>query len=221
MRVLIVANGAAAPRRLLRRLAGAADLVIAADGGADVALMAGIVPAVLVGDMDSVSPATRERLAEVGVETVVLPVEKDVTDTEFALHLAIERGAQEVWLAAAWGGRMDHALGNVLLMLRARRQGARMRIVGHDSEAVLVGGRTALDAAAGDIVSLIPLSDVVEGVSTEGLKYALAGDSLTQGSTRGISNEVVSLPAAVEQAGPGDLLLVHTRAALPKRAQES
>jgi thiamine pyrophosphokinase len=208
---LIIANGAAAPRHILRRLARAADLVIAADGGADVAVRAGIMPGVLVGDMDSVSSDTREYLAATGTEMIVLPVEKDVTDTEFALQLAADRGARQVWLAAAWGGRMDHALGNLLLLLRARWKGVPMHVLDRSTDAALVDGRTTLNAAPGDLVSLVPLSPLVEGVTTQGLRYALSGENLTQGSTRGVSNEVVSLPAAIEQAGPGDLLVIHTR----------
>jgi thiamine pyrophosphokinase len=195
----------------LRQLAESSDLVIAADGGAEAAGSAGIVPHLLVGDMDSVTSEARTRLVAAGTESHIVPAAKDFSDTELALQLAVERGASDIGLAAGWGGRMDHAVANLCLLLRAKRQGVRMCLLDGDTEASLVGGRTSLAASRGDLVSLIPLSQVVEGITTHGLRYPLAGDSLIQGSTRGLSNEVISLPAEVEQAGSGDLLLIHTR----------
>lgn len=216
MRALVIANGAGSARGPLRRLARAARLVIAADGGAEVAWGAGIRPDLLVGDMDSITPATRARLARAGVRLRVVPREKDLTDTELALDVAREHGATEVVVAAPFGGRVDHAVAHIFLLLLARAMGIRMCLVDGDTEARLADGRTVLDGAVGDLVSLIPLSPRVEGITTFGLRYPLAGERLVRGRTRGISNVIVTSPAGIERVRAGDLLIVHTRRHVPR-----
>jgi thiamine pyrophosphokinase len=211
VRVLIVANGTGRYRRQLQLLARSADLVIAADGGADVAARAGVDPDVLIGDMDSVTPATRARLEARRADVREVPPEKDQTDAELALEIAAQRGASEVWLAAALGGRVDHAVANLLLVFLARQMGVRLSLIDGRTEACLVGGPVVLDARVGDIVSLIPLTPVVEGIKTVGLRYPLQNESLVRGATRGISNVVAATPAGLAAVGAGDLLLVHTR----------
>jgi thiamine pyrophosphokinase len=186
-------------------------LVIAVDGGADIAARAGVDPDILIGDMDSVTPATRARLEARGTDVREVPAEKDQTDTELALEIAAQRGASEVWLAAALGGRVDHAVANLLLVFLARQLGVRLCLVDGLTEAYLVGGPFVLDARVGDLVSLIPLTPVVEGIKTIGLRYPLQDESLVRGTTRGVSNVVVATPAGLAAVGAGDLLLVHTR----------
>ncbi len=219
MRALIIANGASKARGQLRLLARSAQLIIAADGGADAAARAGVRPHLLVGDMDSVSPATRARLTRAGVEIRTVPAAKDLTDTELALQIARQRGATDVTLAAALGGRADHALANLLLPLLAHRMGVRLTLVAGRTEVRLADGRVQLDGAVGDLVSLIPLSEVVERVTTFGLRYPLVGERLARGETRGISNVIAALPAGLDPLGSGDLLVVHTRRRLPRASQ--
>jgi thiamine pyrophosphokinase len=136
---------------------------------------------------------------------------KDQTDTELALGIAREHGATEVVVAAPFGGRVDHAVAHIFLLFLARKMGIGMRLVDADTEARLVEGRTVLDGAAGDLVSLIPLSARVEGITTFGLRYPLAGARLVRGTTRGISNVIVKTPAGLARVRAGDLLVVHTR----------
>ncbi len=216
MRILIIANGTRRARRQLQSLARSAALVIAADGGAEIAERAGVSPHLLIGDMDSVPAPTRDRLASLGIEIQATSPDKDQTDAELALEIAAARGASEVWLAAALGGRVDHTLANLLLPLLARRLGVRLRLVDGRTEAHLAEGPVVLNARVGDLVSLIPLSPAVEGITTVGLRYPLRDEPLVRGATRGISNVVVSTPAGLAGVGAGDLLLVHTRT--PRRA---
>ena len=211
MRALIIANGAGGTRRRLQVLARSADLIIAADGGAAIASRAGLRPHFLVGDMDSIGPTTRASLESAGTELLTVPPEKDFTDTELALQVAADHGATEVSLVAALGGRIDHVVANLLLVLHARRLGVRMRIVDRATEAYLVDGPLVIDGLVGDLVSLIPLSEAVEEITTFGLRYPLAGEPLEFGTTRGISNVIIETPAGIRHVGRGDLLLVHTR----------
>lgn len=205
---LIVGSAPVAPDDL-RRLAARADLLICADGGADAALAAGLRPSLLVGDMDSISAESLSTLRDAGVRCIQHPTAKDETDLELAITLALEHGPQRMTIAGAIGGsRLDHTAGNLLLLALPTLRGVDVRLVGAASEALAVWDRREIAGSPGDYVSLLPLTPRVEGVRTEGLRYALHGETLLQGYTRGVSNELLAERAVVEVQG-GCLLLIH------------
>jgi thiamine pyrophosphokinase len=165
----------------------------------------------LVGDLDSISPAVRTDLEDRGVEVVLLPTAKDETDTEAALRVVIERGATDITVFAALGGpRLDHLLGNLLLLTAPWLAPAQVTLVDGLHVAFLVRGDGSITGRPGDTVSLLPLTPVVEDVRTEGLLYPLRGEPLLQAQTRGVSNEMTGIEARVTH-GKGALLLVHYR----------
>ncbi len=189
----------------------AGDLLIAVDGGADALARVGLTPALLIGDLDSVSAAVLADLEARGVELVRLQTAKDETDTEAALRLAIDRGATDITVFNALGGpRLDHLLGNLLLLTAPWLAAARVTLVDGLHEAFLVGGDGMVTGRAGDTVSLLPLTETVQDVRTEGLLYPLCGETLLQGATRGVSNEMTGDRARVTH-GAGALLLIHYR----------
>jgi thiamine pyrophosphokinase len=188
-----------------------ADLLVAVDGGAEALARIGVVPAVLVGDMDSVSVETRASLESRGVELVLLKTAKDETDTEAALRLAVGRGADEITIYGALGGpRLDHLVGNLLLLSSPWLAGVDVRMVDDLHEAFLVKGDAVIGGERGDLVSLLPLTPHVDDVRTEGLLYPLAGEPLVQSATRGVSNVMTGSEARVTH-GEGVLLLIHYR----------
>jgi thiamine pyrophosphokinase len=208
MHVVIVA-GSAPTAKLNTAALAAADVLVAVDGGADAIARAGLVPDLLVGDMDSIDPGTRESLRAGGVEVVVLPTAKDATDTEAALRLVVERGAGEVTVYGGLGGpRLDHLIGNLLLLAAPWLEGIGVRMVDEQHEAFLAQGDVVFRGARGDTVSLLPLSPEVEDVLTEGLAYPLAGEVLYRSATRTLSN-VMTGPEARVTHGEGTLLLIH------------
>jgi thiamine pyrophosphokinase len=210
MNVVIVAGGRGDGPPDRASIAGA-DLVIAADGGAEALVALGIQPHVLVGDFDSVSPATRACVEHAGAEVIALRADKDWTDTEVALRLAVERGADRVTVFGALGGpRLDHLLGNMLLLTAPWLQGCDVNLVDSRHQVFLAQGDGIVVGSPGDLVSLLALTPVVEAVETEGLVYPLRGEPLYQGATRGVSNELVDTRAHVRH-GAGDLLVVHCR----------
>ena len=189
-------------------LAGA-DLLIAADAGAHAVQAVGLLPHLLVGDFDSIDDETRRAFSEAGVETLILPVAKDETDSEVALRVAVERGARSITVYGALGGpRLDHLLGMVLLLTAERLRRIDVRLVDANQELLLAGGDRIITGRTGDLVSLLPLTPVVEGIHTEGLLYPLHDEALRQGMTRGVSNEMVG-PRARVTHGSGHLLLTH------------
>jgi thiamine pyrophosphokinase len=220
-RVLVVADGDV-DLRLLAELAGAADrpTIIAADGGAGRALGAGVTPDLVVGDFDSLSEADHEQLRSLGVDLREAARDKDESDLELCLLTALQRGARDVTVLGALGStRPEHGLANLLLLADPRLDDVRVTIAGHGSRITRTGtavgpGRVSLEGTPGDFVSLLPLDAAVEGVTTTGLRFSLAGETLSLGPTRGLSNELLDRQAGVTSLR-GRLLVVHTsRAAL-------
>lgn len=193
-----------------------ADLVIAADGGAAHLEKWGITPNVVVGDLDSLPPGARERITAAGGTIEVHPREKDRSDTEIALDRSIGAGATEIVIVGALGGpRIDHALANTLLLGRAGLT-VPIRIVRGPMTMRLVRGGQRLDlaGAAGEVVTLLAIGGDATGVRTGGLRYALRDDTLTMGSSRGVSNEIDGPPAWVS-CGSGSLLVIEGGALTP------
>lgn len=210
MRAVIVA-GSSLATELEPSALQAADLLVAVDGGADALARVGLVPGVLVGDMDSISTSVREALVARGVEVVLLATAKDETDTEAALRLAVDRGADDITVYGALGGpRLDHLVGNLLLLSSQWLAGVGVRMVDDRHEVFLVRRDAAFAGERGDIVSLLPLTPRVDDVRTLGLLYPLTGESLLQSATRGVSNAMTGAEARVSH-GEGVLLLIHYR----------
>jgi thiamine pyrophosphokinase len=210
MRAVVVA-GSSLSAELDAALLSSADLLVAVDGGAEALARVGLVPAILVGDLDSITVRTRDALEAQAVEVVLLPTAKDETDTEAALRLVIDRGADDVTVYGALGGpRLDHLVGNLLLLSSPWLAPARVRMVDDWHEAFLANGDSMFTGERGDTVSLLPLTPEVENVWTEGLLYPLAGEPLFQSATRGVSNAMTGAKARVTH-GDGVLLLIHYR----------
>jgi thiamine pyrophosphokinase len=215
MRALILINGELRDPELLRRLFRPGDLLVAADGGARHALAIGLAPHLLVGDLDSIDPATVDALRAQGTQVERHPVAKDQTDLELAIERALREGADEVLLLGATGGRLDQTLAN-LLVLAQRDWGVPLRLVEEEQVATLLRGPGALRVAdaAGSTLSVIPLSAEVTGITYQGLEYPLEGATLAFGSTRGISNVVCAAEASVTVESGLLLVIVGLDAAL-------
>ena len=211
MKAIVVAGGDAAPEDAAR-LADA-DLVIAADSGAEWLDALGIRPDVLVGDMDSIDPGLLERLRNEGVTIERHPEDKDASDAELAVVRAVSDGAEDVVMVGALGGgRLDHELANLLLVADGRWRGHRLQIVrgATTARAAHGGEKLHLAGAVGDLVTLVSVNGDAWGVRTEGLRYPLAGESLGLGRSRGLSNQVDQPPASVSLER-GTLLVIETR----------
>ncbi len=209
MRAAVVA-GSSLSGELDAAVLSAVDLLVAVDAGADALKLTGLEPALFVGDMDSVTPETRGALESRGVEVVLLPIAKDETDLEVALRLLVGRGADDITVYGALGGpRLDHLLGNVMLLTAPWLAGVAVRLVDGVHEFSVAGGDAELRAEPGDLVSLLALTAEVREVCTEGLLYPLADETLVRSSTRGLSNVMIGDRARVTHRD-GILLLVRS-----------
>jgi thiamine pyrophosphokinase len=188
-----------------------AGLLIAADSGLDFAERAGLTPDMVVGDMDSVTPAALNRAREAGAEIVLHPTNKNATDLELALDAVVAHDLRKAVVVGGGGGRLSHLLGNATLLAAGRYRDVEVEWwMGPTRVLVTRPGRPASIAGSpGDLVSLIPLEPIDE-VTSVGLEWKLDGDHLGRGTSRGISNRLIGTAASIA-IGAGVLLVVVER----------
>ena len=207
MKAVIVADGAHASSD--QHVLAGADVVIAADGGANWLATSGRTPDLAVGDFDSVSPDLLVQLERAGVALDRHPTDKDASDLELSLAAAVAAGADELVILGALGGELDHLAANLLLLGSDLAAGRRLSLVHGGTTVRLLSGPSRLESSAptGTRVSLLAVGGPVEGVTTQGLRWGLDGDRLDAGSSRGLAN-VVSDPPAVVSVAAGHLLVI-------------
>lgn len=188
MKGLIIGSGRLGDLSLLKEEAASADRIVCADGGALYLSEAGILPDVLLGDMDSIAPEKERELRDRGVEILVHPAEKDDTDMALAVRYLAEQGAGELHILGGTGSRIDHMLGNALLVSYAAEKGIRIELI--DENNVITALRTETVSKKREYLSVIPLDETVV-VSLKGVKYPLDTHTIRRGSSLGISNEIL------------------------------
>jgi thiamine pyrophosphokinase len=209
-RIVIFANGIITDTARLRAALRPDDFIICADGGARHAHDMGLIPHIIVGDLDSLEPALISYMEQAGVEIQRYLPHKDQTDLELVLQLAMTKEPREIILMGALGGRLDQLLGNIMLLTRPEYAGIRLTVVEANQTAVLLRNHESLTihGQRGDTLSLIPLSETVINVTLQGVAWPLTNATLTLGSSWTISNQLTA-PSATVQIGEGLLLVVH------------
>jgi len=207
--VVVLAGGDAVDPKLADRLPAEAR-IIAADSGLAQARLLGLTPDLVIGDLDSVDPTDLAEAQAADVPVERHPEDKDATDLELALDRAVSMGHSNVILIGGHGGRLDHLLGNALVLASDRFGGVHVEWWISDTRVVVAraGEQTRLTGALGDVVSLIAVGGPAAGVTTEGLRWPLDNETLAPGSTRGISNELIA-DASTVTVSSGMLLVIH------------
>jgi len=169
-----------------------AEKIICADSGADALREMNILPDMVWGDMDSISPATTEWLRQNHVAHRLFPVEKDMTDSELCLR-SLEKQPPILFITSLVG-RTDHVMSNLLLVMRLQTEGYDITVTDGHSWVFPLSGNCSFEVPAGlvsaeNVCSLIPLGDGAYGVSAFGMKYPLNENDITWGSSFTVSNE--------------------------------
>lgn len=196
-RALIFANGDLPGLEKVKSIIQPGDFIAAADGGSRYLRELGLIPDLLIGDLDSVDGDYLLSLS--GSSTIInkFPVNKDETDLELALNYALEAGYQTIRILGALGGRLDHTLGNISLLLRNDLIDCDIRLLDGQQEVMVIHHRVVISGEPGDIVSLVPWGVPAIGVTTTGLQYALSNETLYPYQARGISNVLVDHTAEI------------------------
>lgn len=209
-RIVIFANGVLPDLEHARLLLRPDDTILCADGGSRHAFALGLTPQAVIGDLDSVGDAERQRIEAVGIVVLRHPHDKDQTDLELSLQYGLEQKPSSILIVAALGNRLDHTLGNLVILADSRLAALDCRLDDGVEEAFLCRSGSHVHGTAGDLVSLIPWGGAVAGVRTDGLRWPLLGETLYPETSRGISNEMLSDTARIQLVS-GLLLVVHRR----------
>ncbi len=203
MKALILAGSDVTVTDALRELCRGTALVIAADSGVRHAAPLGVAPDLIVGDFDSATAAELARYPDVPRERH--PVRKDRLDLELAFAGATARGATELLIVGALGGRLDQTLAALLIAARYRADdqtdkkfGPRVTLhSGHTAAYPLGSGDVlVLELPPGRVFSVLSLAPV-SVLSLEGASYPLTRAELPFGVGLGVSNVVASSPLTV------------------------
>lgn len=157
------------------------DFLVCADGGYDYLAEQGIVPNILIGDMDSIK-------SKVNIDIKKYPCEKNETDGELALNYLIDKGFKDIVIYGAFGGRPDHEFGNYCLMYKAFLQGIKVSCRSDKYTAYITDKPFNLKKTKNKTVSLVPFIDWIHINSCKGLKYPMDNLTISKASTIGISN---------------------------------
>lgn len=155
-----------------------AEILICCDGGMHHAKALGLTPHYIVGDFDSASKEVLEYYKEKSVPMLQFPTKKDQTDMQLGIDLALEKGATDLILLGGIGSRFDHTLANAHLLLGLLKKGIRARLIDENNCVELVDKPIIIHGKVGDIVSTIPLSMMVKGITLTGFTYPLTNRDL-------------------------------------------
>ena len=195
MNTLIITGGGIDTDLALEILNETYDQIIGVDGGLAFCHAQGICPTRIVGDFDTLDP---EILAWYKEHTRV-PIrafnpEKDATDTQIAVELALEMGSSRIVILGGTGSRLDHVLGNIQTLYLPLRKGVECLIVDRHNRIRLIEKYhcIAKKEQYGTYFSLIPFTTQAEGVTLLGAKYPLTDYCFTVfgSGSLGVSNEV-------------------------------
>lgn len=217
MKILIISNGIIENDSRLVQYTKLSDVVVCADGGVKHLKRVDLVPDVVIGDMDSIGDDAKLYIDNYVTQnrTVVIryPAKKDASDTELAVLWAIKHGATEITLTGVTGTRMDHTLSNILMLHTIAQNGVACKIVDDHNEIYMlshdipatVASATEIEAphmngistisvqgTPGSLLSIIPVTNEVTGITISGFEYPLNNATMKLGSSHGVSNVFTS-----------------------------
>jgi thiamine pyrophosphokinase len=181
--------------------------IICADSGARHLYPLGIIPDVIIGDMDSLSQEMQNYFDGKGSRFVRYPEAKDETDTQLALEYACDLAPEKIYVFGAFGSRIDHVTANISLLLLGAKRGIPVTLVDEWCEAFVVSQKFAIAGKIGQTISLLPLSDKVTGITLEGFEYPLKNGVMEIGKPYGISNRLTATKSIISVM-TGHLLVI-------------
>ncbi len=211
-RAVIFANGNLSNLSRAKEIIISQDYLICADGGVKHVFKLGLIPQIVIGDFDSISPSLLGQARLSPTTLIKYPRKKDKTDFELVIDYCLEKKFQEIIIFGILGNRIDHLMANIFLLTKVQTENKsiKIKIVEGRKEIYILNKEIIINGQIGDEVSIIPVSEKLEGVATDGLEYELKNEVLFFGSTRGISN-VLNKTAAKITLINGTALITHLR----------
>ena len=178
------------------------DFVIVCDGGLNHIKKLKVKPDLIVGDFDS------HKKPHSKIETIILPCEKDDTDSVFALKTALKRGFTDFLFIGMIGARLDHGLGNLYMLVKCHEEGIKALMLDDYSEMQIAGKKEVLITDSYAYFSLLNITGHASGITIKNAKYPLENAEIKQEYQYGISNEVLKGKTATVSVQEGCLLLI-------------
>lgn len=198
MKAVVISNGNVAKCDIVKKYIED-SIIIACDGGINHCYDMGITPNYIIGDFDSAKTQCLEYYKNMGIDISTYPTKKDMTDTEIGLEMAIEKGADTVYIFGGTGTRLDHTLANIHLLIVALKKDITAQLIDDNNVMQAMDSSIELEGKAGDIVSIIPMTTEVRGITNKGLEYPLCDYVLGIGAEagRGVSNVMLGKKAEI------------------------
>lgn len=181
------------------------DYIVGVDGGVNTLDKINLIPQIIIGDFDSAN--ANNRFLNTTIEKVSHNPHKDYTDTELAISYVLNKGFDQIIIVNNMQERIDHVLGVLASLKWLHRQGIKAFVIGDNQLFMLLDKEVSLSLAVNTTISLIPLTESVEGIFTTGLIYPLNDGRLTGDRARGVSNEVCEEQVTIKHTS-GELLLI-------------
>ncbi len=190
------------------------DLCIAVDGGYSYCKIMGLIPDIIIGDMDSVDEDTSCEIQAIRKEkpdkVIMLTPEKDDTDMLAALKLGMDKGYKDFTIYGAMGGRIEHTIANIQCLTYLKNNGCYAYIMDENVMMTVVKDeKINFNKSMEGFMSLFALGDQATGVTIKGMKYLLNQTTITNDYPIGISNEFIGAEGSVS-VEKGMLLIVIT-----------
>lgn len=188
-RVVIFTNGNLSDVSQAKKIIKKTDYLIAVDGGAKFFKKLKLIPNIVIGDMDSIPPMCKGLINQ--TPTVIkYPRKKDKTDFELAIDYCLKEKFQEIIIFGILGDRIDHMLANIFLIakIQVNNPSIKIKIIEGKKEIFVLNKEIKINGKIGDEISIIPITEKLEGITTDGLYYRLIDETLEFGTTRGVSN---------------------------------
>jgi len=206
-KIAIIANGQLNDAEFHKNLLNDSDIVICADGGANHAHALGVTPDYIIGDLDSIKATVLTHFIQQNNTTIIKDKNEDKTDVELALSLAESFGPSEIRLLGAIGSRIDHTLANILCLTQVPSN-IKTQVVDDKNIIELVENTIDLDGKKDDIVSVVPLTDIL-GLTYTGMKWPVSNKNTSLGWFA-VSNRMKEKRANITLS-KGKLLVIRAR----------
>lgn len=187
------------------------DFIIGADHGALFLISHGYTPDIAVGDFDSVSPEALQDIENKSKKTITCDaINKDLTDSEMALDIAMDQQPDSILLLGVTGTRIDHSLASIQMMTRALQRQINCYVMDTHNYITLTGSQAVINDLGYTYVSLLPLTPEVSGITLKGFQYPLTDATLKLGQSLGVSNKLISSSGTVNIRS-GLLLIIQSK----------
>lgn len=191
MKIALFGSGDMLNKEIVKNMIKDADYTICADGGVKHLLQCDLVPDMVVGDLDSINEKNLKIINDNNVKIQKFPTDKDYTDMELAVEHAIELGAKDIVLGGVIGTRMDHSMGNIMMLSSISNKGVKATIFDNHNEITILKDEKRKFEKTHEYISILPLTNDGAIVSSQGLKYEVNNREFRYAALLGVSNEIV------------------------------